>query len=211
MEFEEALRRIAQQLDLDAAELIAYANQDNVPGSNGLDGRLIPFTNDGKLLYALVRALKPFRIFESGTNEGGSAVHLAMAIRDNGANDMGVYGTVISCDVRPDSGKYIPVALRRFVTLIRADVREVMRSAQVPVVDFIHEDASHQHDTVFAVYSQLHRLMPQGGVIVSHDTATDASGQIQKAIQDAGFPRAPEYQYEGSPCGFSVMRYKGTQ
>jgi predicted O-methyltransferase YrrM len=208
MEFQEALRRIAHQLGLDGDDLIMYAEQDQVQGSNGLDGRLIPFTNDGKLLYALVRALKPRRVFESGTNEGGSAVHLAMAMRDNGPDEMGVFGRVITVDIRQDSGRYIPVALRRFVDVIHADIRDVMQSAVMPECQFVHEDASHQHDTVFPVYKRLPDLMPRGGVIVSHDTATDVGGIIQAAIQAAGFPRAPEYKYEGSPCGFSVMRYQ---
>src|SRR5262245_29850829 len=42
----------------------------------------------GRLLYALVRANRPNMIVEFGTSFGLSAIHLAAALRDNGAGKL---------------------------------------------------------------------------------------------------------------------------
>lgn len=50
----------------------------------------------GKLLYVLVRACRPRTVVEFGTSFGVSALHLAAALRDNGA------GKLIATEVEPN-------------------------------------------------------------------------------------------------------------
>lgn len=209
MNFNEALIRIAAQLALDADQLTAYAAEDTIPGSHDayqvpMPGRNpygIPYTSDGKLLYALTRALRPDRVLESGTNYGGSAVHIASALKANGA------GTLVTVDVADVTHGHIPADLLPYIELVVADIREWVGRAEATGFSLIHEDASHESDTVYAIYSHLRTLLPNGGVVLSHDTALGVSEYIHSGIVGAGFAVPPEYVYDESPCGFSVMRY----
>jgi predicted O-methyltransferase YrrM len=204
MNLYEALTKVGKQLDLSPRQLCEFANLDEVPGSDGKDGRLIPFAADGKFLYALIRALRPINVLESGTNEGGSAVHIAMALRDNALRTP---VKLVTVDIRADSGYYVFAPLRPLVEVVHQDIKDFVQRSDVGPFDFIHEDASHLADTVFAVYKNLPKLLKPGGVIVSHDTATGVYEHIKSGIEAAGFEMPPCYQFDGSPCGFSVMRY----
>jgi len=42
---------------------------------------------DGELLYALVRGMKPMRVLETGTNVGISSRYIALALADNGGGE----------------------------------------------------------------------------------------------------------------------------
>lgn len=210
MIFRDVLPLVAAQLSLDPAQLQAFADEDTLPGSldvpspePGRDPYAIPYTSDGKFLYALVRALKPERILESGTSEGGSANHLLMALERNR------FGSLVTVDIRHDSGQHIfPEFLHR-VEIIHDDITFYVQRPDATDFQFIHEDAAHSAHSVHVVYDALPRLMPGGGVIVSHDTAFGVRADIMRGIQNAGFAEPPCYEWSESPCGFSVMRYEG--
>jgi predicted O-methyltransferase YrrM len=206
MNLHQALSAVADQLGLDAASLIAYAAEDTVPGyyPDYLVGH-IPYAVDGQFLYALVRALRPTRVLESGTNEGGSATHIALALQANGG------GQLVTVDIRPDGGQYIPSDLLPYITLVQGtDICAYVDQESAAGFDFIHEDAAHDSGTVFAIYSRLRKLAaPTGCVAVSHDAALGMSPFILSGIRGAGFEEPPVYVYDGSPCGFSVIHYRG--
>lgn len=210
MTFEDALRAIADQLDINPDELIAYAEEDTILGSDqmgdptGIKGAdLIPYTNDGKLLYALIRALGARRVLESGLSRGGSTEHIAQALHMNGGDK------VISVDIDPQAIYKHNLGLFPYIEIVHADIRQWTNETDETNFDFIHEDASHEQDTVEAIYRALPQLAPNGCVIVSHDTAFHVGEWIRNGQNAAGFFSIPEYIYEGSPCGFSVMRYEG--
>ncbi len=205
MNLYEVLEAVAQQIGLDCRKLCEFANMDAVPCSEGEDGRLIPYTDDGKFLYALVRALRPCNVLESGTNEGGSAVHIAMALRDNALR---CPVRLVTVDIWEGSGRYIFAPLMPMIKVVHEDIREYVKHKDSGPFDFIHEDASHMGDTVHAVYSNLAKLLKPGGVIVSHDTATGVGPDVKRGIEAAGFKMPPTYQYDTSPCGWSVMKYQ---
>lgn len=212
MNLNDALRAIGAYLDLDGDALIEYAAEDNEPGSHdartpppGRNPFGIPYTADGKFLYALVRALKPARVLESGTNEGGSAVHIAMALKANGGE------TLVTVDTRPDSGQHIPNGLLPYVQVIHTDICEYVQRPNARDFGFIHEDASHEVHTVRAVYEALPTLMHDGGVIVSHDTAFGVREAILTGIRNAGYDEPPTWEWDESPCGFSIMKYAGVR
>lgn len=210
MDMNAALMLVADQLNLDGQQIISYADEDTIPGSceyEGMPGRdpnAIPYTNDGKFLYALVRALRPAGILESGTNHGGSAHHMIAAQVKN------VFGMLVTVDNNPEADlAAVPEEWRSRVILRHADIR--VEANHMTHFDFIHEDASHEPDTVYAIYSNLDHLLPHGGVVVSHDTALHIWPQIEAGIKAAQeklhFDDPQRYQFDGSPCGFSVLRY----
>lgn len=211
MNLYDTLPLIAAQLDLDLDALRAFAAEDTLPGSldapsaePGRNPYAIPYSADGKFLYALVRALKPQRVLESGTSEGGSANHLLMALERNG------FGSLVTVDIRPDSGLHIFSEYLDRVEIVHEDITFYVQRPDATGFDFIHEDAAHSAHTVHAVYGALSHLMPDGGVIVSHDTAFGVGQDIMRGIRNAGFREPPCYLWEDeSPCGFSVMKYEG--
>lgn len=213
MNFIEALPIIADYLNLDAKELAAYCDEDTVPGKDtvGEQPGYIPFGHDGKLLYALVRILKPLRILESGVDEGGSINHMAAALRANflDYSDVNGRGYVIGVDVRPAGfGSGIDPELRPYYSLISQDIKYYTPLPEATNFDFIHEDSAHEVHTVRAVYEYLPTLMSNGGVIVSHDLFTGVGTAIKTGIKDSGFEGKPLYiQYSESPCGWAIMRY----
>lgn len=207
MKFIEALPIIADYLHLDSAQLTAYALEDKEVGKDtvGEQPGYIPFGADGQLLYALVRILRPQRILESGVDEGGSINHMAAALIANGDKTAHITGV----DIRDDNpGGYIHSKLRKYATIISQDIKYFVERDDATGFDFIHEDSSHEVHTVRAVYENLPKLMPNGGVIVSHDLFTGVGPAIKTGIKDSGFEGKPLYiQYDESPCGWAIMRY----
>ena len=79
MQLHDALRAIAQQFDLPGHELIAYAAEDPHDGWDLGKGSWVSgsvWTVEGKVLYAMVRALKPQEVIEFGTAQGCSSTHI---------------------------------------------------------------------------------------------------------------------------------------
>lgn len=207
--FVKALADVAYQLNLDSAAFIKFAAEDTLPGYyDGGGEHAIPYAVDGQLLYALIRALKPARVLEIGTARGGSARHILEALHKNRR------GRLITVDINPTATLAgIPDHLRERVTLVHENA-ELWLNAQMAAggfvpFDFIHEDGAHSAHLVHAIYNTLPVTLAPNGVIVSHDVGTGVKDDILQGITSAGFPIPPCYVYDGSPCGFSVMQYKG--
>lgn len=204
--FRIAIHEVAMYLNLNPEKLMDYANEDTLAGYyEGGDKYAIPFTNDGKFLYALIRALKPSKVLEIGTAYGGSARHILEAMNKN------KHGSLVTVDINPDARlDGIPEYLRKQSTLIHANsdtwIADVLGKF---TCDFIHEDGAHSIHNVQYIYNHLPQLMPGGGVIASHDIATGVGNDIRLGMSKAGYENVPEYRFEGSPCGFSVLEYKG--
>lgn len=96
----------------------------------------MPISADGgKLLYNLVRAVRPATVVEFGTSFGISTLYLAAAVRDNGT------GRVITTELSKDK---ITAAQRTFaetglddlITILEGDARDTLRDLQDPA-DFV--------------------------------------------------------------------------
>lgn len=210
MNFREALPVIADYLQIDAKQLADYCDEDTEPGKDivGEKPGYIPFTADGKLLYALVRYFKPVSILESGVDEGGSINHMAAALKKN---DILPGEQITGVDIRTDNpGGHVKKALRGYAEIISQDIKYFVERDDLRPFTFIHEDSSHEVHTVRAVYENLPKLMPHGGVIVSHDLFTGVGEAIRTGIRDSGFEGKPIYvKYDESDCGWAIMRYDG--
>ena len=86
----------------------------------------------GRLLYALVRAARPSTVVEFGTSFGISTIHLAAAVRDNGA------GRVISTELNTAKAaqaraNLAEAGLSDWVTILLGDARQTLATVDAPV------------------------------------------------------------------------------
>lgn len=185
-----ALRVIGRATQLSSSKLARYAAEFNGD-------------NERKVLYALVRALKPFQALEIGTSHGDGTMCIAAAMQRN------EYGIVSTVDINPDIGQhFIPELLPR-VAVYTADANTWIADGYRRF-DFIFEDGNHSVHQVQAVYQHLDHLLSQGGIIVSHDAAIDGVGAyVREGQMKAGFD-LPVYVIDPLPWGYTIYR-KATQ
>lgn len=86
----------------------------------------------GRLLYQLVRAVRPALVVEFGTSFGASAIHLAAAVRENGT------GRVIGSELHPGKAAQARRNLERAglldrVEVVEGDALETLRDLPGPV------------------------------------------------------------------------------
>lgn len=109
-----------------------------------------------ELLYALVRALKPNLVVETGTYLGDATLQLAMACEANGK------GRVVTCDTQE---KYLAEARKK---LARFPVELVLGSSldlpELKEADFIFSDSDYKFRA-----AEIGRAK-KGAVILVHDT-----------------------------------------
>jgi len=217
MTFEDVLTNIANAYGLDSYDLIGYSYEDEISGwDQGYGdwpvGSL--WTVEGRILYALIRALQPNMVVEIGTNVGCSASHIASALKMNGTGKLMTFDTAGSVVIPPDKdghsavykpGQLIPDDLRPFVEVVNADGIKYLRE-YIGEVDFIFEDGAHSFEgTRDAWVSGLAVLNP-GGLLISHDAAHFLVGEtIRKGIAAAGV--VPNiYEVQPSDCGLAIYR-----
>lgn len=93
----------------------------------------MPVSRDGgKLLYSLVRAMRPPTVVEFGTSFGISTIFLAAAVADNGS------GTVISTELSEAKmtaarANLREVGLDRHVTLLEGDALQTLTGVAGPI------------------------------------------------------------------------------
>ncbi len=198
-----ALRAIASYLSLYDKELRqlyfegGFISQDDSPpcATNGAEGRI---------LYALVRALKPLRILEIGTGRGGSTSHMAEALVKNGNN-----GELITIDNNPDSGRdldrhYVEMG---WVKSVIADANTYIEHPGLSDFDFIFEDGAHSIHQIQVVYQEMLRILKPGGVVLSHDVLVEGiRDYYREAWEKARFTPGLIVQVDPSPCGLSIYR-----
>lgn len=165
MNLNEALTQIASVGNLNADELIAYAAEDEIGGRDqGYWPAMSIHDSEGRVMYALVRALKPKQCVEIGVAEGCSSAHILSALNANGA------GKLYSVDIETDGiGAKVPEYLRERWTLITGqDALTVKLPKQA---DFILEDGPHTEPFTSEMYSRLSGLKPEA--LLTHDMYTD--------------------------------------
>lgn len=211
MNLETALNEIANQVvPIGKGSLVPYAAEDTIGGWHpDPSQRLWPvgsvFEAEGKVLYALIRALKPRTCVEIGIQDGCSASHIAAALQ---ANDFNIGGHLTSID-RANSGTLIPDDLRPYVTIVGGDGAEWLEAQPDGSIDFLFEDADHSEDLAYRVGLLAKTKLKPGGVFVAHDAAHYLVG----ADIRAGYTRAGldyrVYSIEPSDCGLLIWRQPG--
>jgi predicted O-methyltransferase YrrM len=86
----------------------------------------------GRLLYALVRAIRPEHVVEFGTSYGISTLYLAAAVKDNGVGH--VYGSELSATKVTAARTSLAVAgLADRVTILEGDARATLAAVPGPI------------------------------------------------------------------------------
>jgi len=223
MKLEQVLTMVAAHIKADAQALIAFAAEDTLGGYDvDESNRKFPqgslWEPEGKMLYALVRWLKPDVVAEIGGWAGASASHLALAVQANGG------GKVISVDSGEggaEHGHLLTPDLRRYVTLVKADGRNWLREQDDHSIGLLFEDADHSTQLTADISKlALEKVMP-GGYYLNHDAAHDyalvgggmkVSSGVGRAIRD-GLDIAKvyfrTYLAEPSDCGLSLSVMPG--
>lgn len=189
-----AFALLEEKLNLVPDELAYFADEDEFGGRNsgfnawGIDA------DEGKLLYALVRALQPETVLEIGTNEGASATHLLAAVHANG------HGAVISYDTNPDAGGLINDALRKGWTFRNEDAV----NAELPSAEFVFEDGDHSLTGSLLTHNLIKDTNPR--IVIAHDYAmTPAFGDFHvREAFDSVYPDGFSIVLDGCERGLGV-------
>jgi predicted O-methyltransferase YrrM len=135
--------------------------------ADALSDYYLPVTPEaGRLLYSLVRATRPQTIVEFGMSLGLSGIHLAAAVRDNGA------GRVVTTEL---SAAKIATAIRNFadvgladvVTVLEGDALETLPTLEGPV-DFVLLDG--WKELYLPVIKLLEPRLSPGTLVVADNT-----------------------------------------
>lgn len=160
------------------------------------------FEVEGKVLYALICALKPKHILELGRRFGCSTTHIATALAKNGA------GKVVSVDsnIHGYTELMIPEPLYSRIELVNTDALEYLKTHKNKF-DIIFEDLDHdRHVTAAVAQDAKSGRLKAGGLLIVHDTMHFLVGEALRAgLQDAGI-EAQHYLIEPSDCGFGIWR-----
>lgn len=177
--------RVASTLDRMFAEADAQMpmlgemfGKDAVPAEKDAQGRAdalsefyLPVTPEaGRLLYTLVRASRPTTVVEFGMSLGISAIHLASAVRDNGA------GTVVTTELNAHkvavaTQNFVDAGLDDVITVLHGDALETLASIEGPV-QFVLLDG--WKDLYMQVLQRLEPRLVPGALVVADNTSMPA-------------------------------------
>ena len=116
--------------------------------------------------YALLRALEPALVVETGTDKGLGSVVLAAALLRNGR------GRLTTMDVNPDSGYLVAGRYADVVDRVIGDSVETLRSGSEPVDLFLH-DSLHTFEYETAEFTAVEPRLSARAVVLS-DNAHDS-------------------------------------
>jgi len=124
----------------------------------------------GRLLYTLIRASRPSTVVEFGTSFGVSTIHLAAAVRDNGA------GRVVSTELNAAKVAQARVNLAEAglagqVTILEGDALETLAGLTGPV-EFVLLDG--WKNLYLPVLRLLEPRLTPGALVVADDTVSMA-------------------------------------
>jgi predicted O-methyltransferase YrrM len=126
----------------------------------------------GRLLYSLIRAARPSTVVEFGTSFAISTIHLAAAVRDNGAVRDNRAGRVISTElnaakVARATANIAEAGLADWVTILEGDARETLATIDAPV-EFVLLDG--WKNLYLPVLHLLEPRLTPGALVIADDT-----------------------------------------
>lgn len=145
--------------------------------------------DSGRLLYSLVRALKPTTIVEYGMSYGISTLHLAAAVRDNGMGHI-ITTEMSSRKLAAARATFAEAGVSDLITILEGDARTTLKTISEPV-QFVLLDG--WPDLDLTVIKLLEPVLETGALVVGDNVNLDPS----HAYLD--YVRAPENGYVSSP------------
>ncbi len=127
----------------------------------------LPVTPEsGRLLYTLVRAARPATVVEFGMSLGLSAIHLASAVRDNGAGRV-VTTELSAAKVATATATFAEVGLADLITVLAGDALQTLADLDAPV-DFVLLDG--WKELYLPVLRLLEPKLSPGALVVADNT-----------------------------------------
>lgn len=198
MNFSDCLIALSTYLGLDAVALADYADLDP-HGGRDTGWSIDSMTRDeGRILYALTRALQPDEVIEIGTAQGCSTTHFLQAITDN------PHGIVYSIDPGENIGAGIPATLRDHWEYSDLSGSDGLSLIPYPFADrrFFLEDSLHSYEHTHIILSKILTLKPT--LIICHDVC-EYPGVAQawtELISDKGLT----FALDGTQAGLGVYK-----
>ncbi|PXY32085.1 class I SAM-dependent methyltransferase [Prauserella muralis] len=127
--------------------------------------------------YALVRALKPRHVVESGIDKGLGSCLIAAALRRNAGE--GRPGRLSALDINPDAGYLVQGAYRDYVDIRRGDSLETIPALTEPVDVFIH-DSWHSPEHEHAEFTLMEDRLADAALLLT-DNAAETDVLVQHA------------------------------
>ncbi|MBW0012513.1 class I SAM-dependent methyltransferase [Mycobacterium sp.] len=143
----------------------------------------IPVTAEaGRLLYALVRAIRPTTVIEFGMSFGISAIHLASAVRDNGT------GRVVTTEL--NAGKiaaarqtFAETGLDDLITILEGDALSTLADVGGPI-EFVLLDG--WKDLYLPVIELLEPRLSTGALVVADNANAADTRPYLDRVRDPG-------------------------
>jgi predicted O-methyltransferase YrrM len=136
--------------------------------ADALSDFYLPVTPEaGRLLYALVRASRPGTVVEFGMSLGISAIHLAAAVRDNGAGRV-VTTELSTAKVAAAKRTFAETGLDGVITVLEGDALVTLESLDGPV-DFVLLDG--WKELYLPVLQLLEPRLAPGTLVVADNTS----------------------------------------
>lgn len=114
--------------------------------------------------YAVLRALKPRIVVESGIDRGVGTCVLAAGMLRNTMKGHG--GKIIGVDINRCAGCYVVEPYSSVVEIVYANSLEFLRTTDHTIDMFIH-DSDHSHEHEIREYELLWHKLSRNGVIIS--------------------------------------------
>lgn len=135
----------------------------------------------GRLLYNLIRAVRPATVVEFGTSFGISTLHLAAAVRDNGT------GRVISTELSAAKAAaarrtFAETGLDDVITVLEGDARDTLAALTDPA-DFVLLDG--WKDLCLPVLRLLEPRLAPGTLVVADDVDLDDLAPYLDYVRDS--------------------------
>ncbi len=145
--------------------------------------------DSGRLLYSLVRAVKPTTIVEYGMSYGISTLHLAAAVRDNGEGHI-VTTEMSSRKLAAARATFAEAGVSDLITILEGDARDTLQTVSGPV-QFVLLDG--WPDLDLPVIKILEPKLAPGALVVGDNVNLDPSHAYLTYV------RAPENGYVSTP------------
>ncbi|OBG72656.1 MULTISPECIES: O-methyltransferase [unclassified Mycobacterium] len=123
----------------------------------------------GRLLYSLVRAVKPEVIVEYGMSYGISTLHLAAAVRDNGTGRI-ITTEMSSHKLAAARATFAEAGVADLITILEGDARTTLKTVSGPV-QFVHLDG--WPDLDLEVIKILEPVLAPGALILGDNVNLD--------------------------------------
>lgn len=138
-------------------------------------------TSEGekRLLYALVRELKPEVIVETGTHRGMTTLYLADAVYHNGK------GHIYTCD--PFEWGQVG-NFRKFPELEKLITFQLIKGSELKVdnIDFLFIDGFHGKQDVIDEVNALFPRLSKRAIVIFHDCWYGNTDEINEAVEELG-------------------------